>query len=742
MKPLSPSGVTLATLLLLLVAHPRTSSATAPEKSDGEHRPRIGLVLGGGGARGAAHVGVIKVLEELRIPIDVIAGTSMGSVVGGLYASGMSTEELEHEIASTDWPDLFRDSPERVDRSFRRKRDDDLYTFDAKPGFNDGEVQLPLAYIRGQKFDLLLNRLTMRVIDVKDFDRLPIPFRAVASDLETGAPVVLGSGSMAKAIRASLAVPGAFDPVEIDGRLLADGGLANNIPVNVARGMGADVLIVVDVGAGLYKRGELTNAIRVAVQLTGFLFTLNGELQVKTLGPRDALIRPNLGDISGADFERAAEAIRIGEAAAATARASLLRYSVSPQEYARYLANRTRPKTDPPQIEFVRIDNRSRLRDDVIARHVTEQLGAPLDAQRLEREIGTIYGLDLFESVHYDVVEENDRTGLLISTKEKSWGPNYLQFGLATSNDFRGDSTLRVGALYSRTAINSLNGEWRSGVQLGDEPTVFTELYQPLEPGLRYFTYGRLGYATENVNVFDAAGNNISRYQLQGPQLEIALGRDFGDWGEGRLGYRRESNRATLLTGEAAANVQGDRGEVFARLAHDTLDNLYFPRNGHLGVLEWRSARESLGSSVNYDQVVLSYVHAYSWQANTVVGELMAGTTLDDDAPLEALYPLGGFLRLSGLAQDQLRGQQMGFLGLIYTRRLSAARLFRTYLGVSAELGNVWQRSRDVSLDSATAAGSVFLGFDTPIGPLYLAYGRDEHGSQSVYTYVGPRFTF
>jgi NTE family protein len=740
MQASNPRGAVLLALCLLLGMRPVASAAV--EKSESEHRPRIGLVLGGGGARGAAHVGVIKVLEELRVPIDVIAGTSMGSVVGGLYASGMSTQELEREVAATDWADLFRDSPERVERSFRRKRDDDLYTFDAKPGFNDGQVQLPLAYIRGQKFDLLLNRLTMRVIDVKDFDRLPIPSRAVASDLETGAAVVLGSGSMAKAIRASLAVPGAFDPVEIDNRLLADGGLANNIPVNVARDMGADVVIAIDVGAGLYKRGELTNAIRVAVQLTGFLFTLNGELQVKTLGPRDVLIRPDLGDMSGADFEHAREAIRIGETAARAARAALLQYSVSPQDYARYAAKRTRPQSDPPQIAFVRIDNRSRVNDAVIARHITGQVGAPLDAKRLEREIGTIYGLDLFESVHYDVVEEEDRKGLLISTRAKSWGPNYLQFGLATSNDFRGDSTLRVGALYSRTAINALNGEWRTGVQLGDAPTAFTELYQPLEPTLRYFAYGRLGYATENVNVFDDAGNNISRYQLAGPQLELAVGRDFGRWGEGRFGYRRESNRATLITGEPLGDAQGDRGELFLRLAADTLDNLYFPRTGHLGVVEFRAARESLGSSVSYDQALLSYVHALSWQANTLVGEVMAGTTLADDAPLEALFPLGGFLRLSGLAQDQLRGQQVGLLGLIYTRRLSAARLFRTYVGVSAELGNVWQQSRDVSLGSSIAAGSIFLGFDTPIGPLYLAYGRDEHGGQSVYTYVGPRFAF
>ena len=244
----------------LIFFAPAIGAADQPEETA---RPRIGLVLGGGGARGAAHVGVLKVLEELRIPVDYIAGTSMGSIVGGLYASGMSPQEIEREILAMDWDDLFKDYPSRADRSFRRKRDDDNYAFKARAGFNRGSIQIPLAYIRGQKFDLVLNSLSLGVVDVSDFDRLPIPYRAVAADLETGKEVVLASGSLAQAIRASMAVPAAFDPVEIDGRLLVDGGIANNVPVSVARGMGAEVFIVVDVGSGLFKREDITSALSI-----------------------------------------------------------------------------------------------------------------------------------------------------------------------------------------------------------------------------------------------------------------------------------------------------------------------------------------------------------------------------------------------------------------------------------------------------------------------------------------------
>ena len=341
-------------------------------------------------------MGVLKVLQELRIPIDYVAGTSMGSVVGGLYASGMNAEEIEREIRAMDWDDLFLDDPAREDRTFRRKRDDDLYAFKAKVGVGDGEIKIPLAYIRGQKFDLMLNRLTLPVVGIDDFDRLPIPYRAVATDLETGKEVVLAKGNLARSIRASLAVPAAFDPVEIDGRLLVDGGLANNVPVSVARSMGADVFIVVDVGSGLYKRDEIHSALDVTAQLANFLFTLNTEQQLATLGPSDVLILPQLGDLGGGDFEHAADAIPIGESAAREASDALRRYSVSEEDYARYLASRDRARSGAPQIDFVRIENRSRLDDAVIGERISARIGEPLDVDTLERDIGTVYGLDNF----------------------------------------------------------------------------------------------------------------------------------------------------------------------------------------------------------------------------------------------------------------------------------------------------------------------------------------------------------
>lgn len=705
-------------------------------------RPRIGLVLGGGGARGAAHVGVLKVLEEMRIPVDYVAGTSMGSIVGGLYASGMSPAEIEREIQSMDWRDLFQDEPPREDRSFRRKRDDDLYVFKVKPGFRNGEVKIPPAYVRGQKFDLQLSRLTLPVSEIKDFDQLPIPYRAVATDIETGQAVVVGKGDLAEAIRASMAVPAAFDPVEINNRLLVDGGVANNVPVNVARDMGADVIIAVDVGSGLYERDELKSALDVSAQLTGFLFTLSGDREIATLTARDVLIRPPLGDIGGGSFERADEAIPIGEQAARELRDALSRYALSPADYERHVASRKQPASRAPVIDFVRVENNSRLADSVITDRISLKPGDTLDLARLERDLGQIYGLELFALVRYDIIEEKGKTGLVVTATEKPWGPGYLQAGMAFSSNLAGDSSFKLGGIYTLTQINRLNGEWRIGAQVADEPGFFTEIYQPLDPLGRYFVQGRVGYGGKNVNVFDDAGNRLSQYFLNGWNLDLSAGREFGTWGQARLGFRRESGTVNVNTGPPQPESEFESSELYLALLDDKLDNLYFPRKGNLGLIEWRGSRDGLGADTDYDQFRLGFLQAFTRGRNTLIGRLYGATTLDDNAPLQSLFRTGGFLRLSGLQDLQLSGQHVGLAQAIYLRRIEDVQFFQAYLGGSVELGNAWQSKGAVSLDDTIFGGSVFLGLDMPIGPLYLGYGRADTGDSSIYLFLGPLFTF
>ena len=737
------AGTSILSFAVVIVLGSSMAVARAGERVSAEPaRPKIGLVLAGGGAKGAAHVGVLKVLEEMRIPIDVVVGTSMGSIVGGLYASGMRPDDIERAIREIDWVDVFEDAPDRADRSFRRKADDALYVFKAKPGFSDGKIKVPLAVVQGQKFDLQLNRLTQGVSAVGDFDRLPIPFRAVAADLETGEQVVLKSGSLPRALRASMAVPGAFNPVEMDGRLLVDGGIANNIPVSVARELGADVLIVSELGTDMLTRDEIESGLDVAAQMVNFLFVINSRQQLKTLAEDDVRISVQLGDIGAGSFERIREAIPLGEQAARVAADKLNRYALAEAGYRQHVAARSLPRTGPRQVDFVRIENRSGVSDEVIAARLSVKAGEPLDVAELEHDIQQIYGLEIFESVRYALVEEDGKSGVVVQATEKSWGPGYLQTGLITSSNFEGDAVFRLGLTYTRTAINPLNGEWRTGAQIGDEPGLFTEIFQPFDPGARYFGCARAGYQTRNVNDFDEDGNKISEMRAKGFGVELGVGRQFGTWGEIRLGYLRRTGDIEVGVGAPMPARDFETGEVFLRLTDDKLDSLYFPRTGHAARANWRMSRRDLGADTDFDQADYGFLLAHSWGRHTLLGGVEVKATVDGTAPVQSQQRLGGFLRLSGFEEGRLSGQQSGLARLVYMRRINDIQQFKAYAGASLEAGNVWADTGDIFGGDHIVGGSLFIGADTPIGPLYFAYGHNDTGKGSVYLYLGPLFSF
>src|SRR5688572_12791384 len=302
-----------AALALLAAA---TVSAQPEPAGVSAQRPRIGLVLSGGGARGAAHIGVLKVLEENRVPVDAIAGTSMGAVVGGLYASGLSAKDIERVMTSVDWQDAFLDRPPRTDLNFRRKLEDQNFLVKFPLGLKGGKFRLPRGLVQGQKLTQILRGLTLPVAQIQHFDDLAIPFRAIATDIVTGERVVIDRGDLTTAMRASLSAPGVFSPVDFEGRMLVDGGLTSNLPIDVAREMGVDILIVVDCGFPLLERNKLDSVATVSNQMLAILIRSNTTAQRKSLTARDVIIDPALGDFSSLDFDSHARAMKIGEEAA------------------------------------------------------------------------------------------------------------------------------------------------------------------------------------------------------------------------------------------------------------------------------------------------------------------------------------------------------------------------------------------------------------------------------------------
>ncbi|MBS0373252.1 MAG: patatin-like phospholipase family protein [Proteobacteria bacterium] len=731
--------------LAILAAVLSGPGAIADEPADVPARPRIGLVLSGGGARGAAHIGVLKVLEELRIPVDAVAGTSMGAVVGSLYASGLSAGEIERLLSSVDWQNAFRDRPPRETLNFRRKQDDREFLVHVPLGLRGGSLRLPRGLIQGQKLSEMLRAATLPVANVEDFDRLPIPFRALATDLATGEPVVFARGSLATAVRASMAAPGVFAPVDVDGRLLADGGLIENLPVALAREMGVDAVIAVDVSSPLQAREALGSALAVSNQMISILINRQTVRSREALRPGDVVIEPRLGDLSSVDFSRVREAIVAGESATRERVAALAGWSVTPAECASFVA-RARP-SPAPAIEFVRTAPDSGDYRKFIEAALAPLVGQPADAEHVAPAIRGLYGRDMFDAVDYAVVRDGDREGLEVSAHRKSWGPNYLRFGLDLQDDFQGNNNFTAGARFVLTEVNPYMAEWNIDLKVGEQPLFGAEFFQPLGYASPWFVAPRFQFDSRSIQVRDQ-DRLLAEYRVHETSFGVDFGREFTDWGEIRTGLRHVAGSTRLRIGAPTATLPDSttfrQGGFYVRLSFDRLDSVAFPRHGELFTLEWDAERAGLGADRDGDSARLDWLIARSRGRNTLLLWTTAGSTLTAQPGVQNYFPLGGFLNLSGVTAGALSGPHFGIGRLVYLRRLGSGSdgLFDlpTYVGLAAEAGNVWQQRGEASFASLRKDGAAFLGLDTLFGPVYLGAGYDQAGSMSYYLFLGRTF--
>lgn len=702
--------------------------------------PRVGLVLGGGGARGAAHIGVLKELERLRVPVDAIAGTSMGAIIGGLYASGMSASELEALVASIDWAEALSDEPAREDLSFRRKQDDAQVPIDLELGLRGTSLVLPKGAIQGQKLDLLLRELTLRVSHVRNFDQLAIPFRAIASDIESGEAFIMGEGDLATSIRASMSVPAVFAPVRIGERLLVDGGLVGNLPIDVMQAMDVDIIIAVNVEFPLYGVDKLDSALTITEQMLTILMIKESARQIERLGDRDILIRPELGLYASGNFDDILENIAPGQAAARAQADRLADLALEESAWSDYLARRAAPVESASHLAFVRVEHDGRLAPRVLESKLTVAAGDPIDHAVLAHNADRLYGLELYSRVNYRLVEEEAGVGVVYTARTKGWGPNFLQFGIALEDDFEGSTGFNVNARLTRAGINRLGAEWRSDLRLGTDPLLFSEFYQPLSFDSRVFVAPRLEMRQSNLNAFSLE-ETVARYRLSEAQIGLDIGRELGRSGELRLGVFRGLGDARVTVGDPSLpGFEFDSGGAFARLRFDTLDNARFPRRGMLSELKWTLSRPGLGADSEFDTIEGEVQQTWSRGKNSLQLGLSYATTLDSDATVQDYFPLGGFLRLSGLERGEISGPHAALARLVFYRSVGdSSGLFDTplYLGVSAEAGNTWQNRSDISLDSLWLNGSVFAGLDTFIGPVYVAAGFAERGNSNFYLFFG-----
>ncbi|HCG6404298.1 TPA: patatin-like phospholipase family protein [Vibrio parahaemolyticus] len=751
---------------LFLIATP---SVAQVKNEDTPTRPKVAVVLAGGGAKGAAHIGVLKALEEMHIPVDIITGTSMGAYVGGLYATGMSADEIESFIYSVDWNSGYRD---RVDRSQRRVRDkeyEDRYQITTDLGLRFGEVRAPTGVVQGQNMLRVLRETTGNLGRFESFDELAIPYRSVATDILELDEVVIGNGYLVDAMMASMSVPGALPPYKLNGHMLVDGGVVNNMPVDVARAMGADVVIAVDISTDYKTEDDFTGLFTVADQLSNYLVRRSTQQQVETLQEQDVYIRPNVGQMETVEFDKMPWAFQSGYDITREMESKLAGLRLSNAEYQKYIDHKQEVRKklvygDDRVVDEIVIVNNTHYSDVLLTNRLELETGRKIETAEIEKAVENLYALDRFELITYHFEEVDGSNLLVFDVNEKSWGPNYLNFRFFLEDDFDTDSQYGIGMSTNFTNLNSHGAEMALNVEMGTDKLIEAELYSPVLSSQEFFVAGKVAYSSEgrNLPVSDddsslSSVNDFLPVSYTEFVSEIAIGIQPTLWQELRLGGRYSSGSIELSTLASVGNLDFERRGLFANYRLDTLDDFAFPTRGLLVDLEYLvshdTSPEEIGQSKPKDivedtvyEIDARFKGAMSYQRHTLVGQAEYSFVQSKNSSI-TLDPreLGGFLHLSGIPRNSLIGQNLFFSSLVYRYKWfdNDFGLFEApvYVGASLEHGGTWS-DNDLKLNEAPLynAASIFFGVDSPIGPIMLAYGRTEQDMEAVYLIVGTSF--
>jgi NTE family protein len=710
----------------------------APAGSQDTQPPaRIGLVLSGGGALGAAHVGVLKVLEELRVPVHTVVGTSMGAVVGGLYASGLSAEDLERELLAVDWPAVFRDEVPRELVSFRRKEEQRQLLLDQEVGIGLDGIHLPGGLVEGHRIGLMLETLLLPVLAEDDFNDLPIPFRAAATDIETGALVVLDRGHLPRAIRASMAVPFALAPVKHRGRLLVDGGFVEHLPLEVVRDLALDLVIAVAVHSDLKPRDGLGSSVDVAVQVVRLSSWRNMERALER-GGVDLLIRPNVDSFSSGDFPHSQAIMDRGEEAARAAKHTLLPWSLPEAEYRAWREGVLERRGGAVVPEFIRVELPDQAAVARIESHISTRPGMALDTAILRRDLDRIYGLGTFDQVGFEVVREKGRVGLVVRPVPKSVGLGAVRFGLALTDDFGGSGAFQLVAQFLRLRLTNQGGELRIRAALGEDRALSAELYQPAATGSPVFLEAQVR-DSHRTALMPTMDTNVAR-RVHRTGVGGGLGLHAGTWAEATVGLVVERVDAAS-DGDSAVDLPafaGWQGGVVARLEVDRLEDAAFPRHGFIFRSELHSTSRRLGDVDRYDRLSADLTWALSHGRNTVLMGAVAGRLLRGEMPFYDHFRLGGFQRLSGLPPNSVMGNEMVLGRLAYFRTMGAAGVLR--VGGALEAGDAWSDGRAVSLDRLRPSAAGVVALESVLGAMYLGIGFTEGGHWAGHLFLGNPF--
>jgi NTE family protein len=766
-------GIVGTVISFQLFASTVTLVEQSQQAGQAHKRPTVAVVLAGGGAKGAAHIGVLKALEEMQIPVDYITGTSMGSYVGGLYATGMSADEIESFIYTVDWNRGYRDRVNRSDRRVRDKEYEDRYQLNTDLGLGWGEIKARKGVVQGQNMLRILRETTGNLSPFDSFDHLAIPYRSVATDIIKLEEVVIDHGHLVDAMMASMSVPGALPPYEVDGRMLVDGGVTNNMPVDVARAMGADIVIAVDISSNYKDKEDFTTFLSAADQLSNYLVRRSTQEQAETLTDDDVFLRPDVGQMDTTEFDKMPGAYQAGYDAAREYSSELSKLSLSNADYQKYIEHKQQARKqlkhgDQTVVDKVVINNNSHYSDKLIENRLRLDSGKILKTSEIESQVKDLYALDRFELITYEFENVDGEDQLQVDVNEKSWGPNYLNFRFYLEDDFATESQYSIGMSANFTDINSHGAELRTNVEMGTDKLIEAELFSPFFSSHKLFTSASLVYSNQkrnlpaNIDDIEEPGLEVTQDYLPMTYKEfiseLALGYQPTLWQELKVGLRYTDGEIEVASLPSLGGGSYQRSGAFMSYRLDTLDNFSLPTEGYFVDLEYLITHDEFDSDTSISDTALTtesdtvyefsanFMAAQSIEKHTLVAKLDYGIVESKNSvfPIDP-KELGGFLNLSGIPRNSMIGQNLAYTSLIYRYKWfeNDFGLFKSpfYVGASIEHGGVWSNN-ELSIDEAPmfTAGSVFAGVDSPLGPIILAYGRTEDNYDSVYLIIGTSY--
>lgn len=724
----------------LALVSPVGMAGSAPEPSA---RPKVALVLSGGGARGLAHVGVVKALDRLRIPYDCIAGTSMGAIAGGAFATGTSIADAERMVKEADWDSIFSDKSRRSDIPYFRKSEDFRNYFGFTLTLKGLDLLPPRNFVGVQNIGLFFRELTDSTY-ASNFDDLPIPFRAIGTDIGTGEAVVLKEGMVAEAMRASMTVPGVFPPIAYRDHLLVDGGIANNLPVDIGREMCGDVVIAVDVSTPILKPGEMTSLVDFGLQAVNVSMQKSMNRSLAQVRATDILIVPELKGYTAADFQKAAELIRIGEEAVLGVEERLRPFQMEPAAYEAWKAGIQQRRQRVPRLARVAMDKTRWVNPRVLQSFLDVRADQLLDTTALHQRIDSVYARGDFSRISYEVLPAGEGRATLRVIPEEKPGRDFVRFGLALYSDFEGDAEFSALASFRRAWLNRLDAEWRTDIEIGRDKAIYSEWYQPASLASEFFVAPHFSYRSDYR---DASLNNevALAYSLRTIDAGLELGSVFGRWGEIRVGVQTGRGRVELEDSILSADDDFRRGAYTFKLTLDQLDSVSFPHRGGLVRMDVRKSSDDLGADDSYSRLSLEGRQAISHGANTLLLVGRAGSSLETATPFHEQFQLGGLFNLSALPPGVIDTRNQLYLRSQYYRQIRQlpSLLGRgVYAGALLEAGWGWDNGGfDVpaATDLPWSAG-VFLAADTFIGPFYLLGAAGQDGEAAIYMALGTNF--